>query len=116
MIFRSLLIFISCSVLVTGVYAGDTKTEAEVKQIEANLNAPIDCRTAEADIRVLESEKAHLDEQVAKGVTSIVPVGLVVNVVQGDEDESLKVATGHYDQLIDDKIAQIKKKCPGTKP
>ena len=30
---------------------------------------------------------------------------------QGDEDESLKVATGHYDRLLDDKIAAIKKKC-----
>ena len=113
--FRSLLIFISCSVLVTGVYAGDTQAEKEAKQIEANLNAPIDCRTAEGDIRVLMSEKAHASEQASKGVTSIVPVGLVINVVQGDEDESLSIATGHYDKLIDDKIAQIKKKCPQVK-
>ena len=88
-----------------------TKTEEEAAQIEANLKAPVNCSTAEADIRILESEKAHNAEQAAKGVTSIVPVGAVINVVQGDEDESLKVATGHYDRLLDDKIAAIKKKC-----
>ena len=88
-----------------------TKTEDEAAQIEANLKAPVNCSTAEADIRMLESEKSHNTEQAAKGITSIVPVGAVINIVQGDEDESLKVATGHYDKLLDDKIAKIKEKC-----
>jgi len=98
-------------VFAASAHAGDTKTEKEAAQIEANLNAPVNCSTAEADIRMLESEKAHTGEQVGKGITSIVPVGLVINLVQGDEDESLKIATGHYDRLIDDKIAKIKKEC-----
>jgi len=98
-------------VFAASAHAGDTKAEKEAKQIEDNLNNPVSCSTAEADIRTLESEKAHTSEQVGKGITSIVPVSLVVNVVQGDEDESLKIATGHYDRLLDDKIAKIKKEC-----
>ena len=105
------LILILLFVFAASAHAGDTKTEKEVAQIEANVNAPVNCATAEADIRILNSEKTHTAKQVGKGITSIVPIGLVVNVVQGDEDESLKMATGHYNRLLDDKIAKIKKEC-----
>lgn len=111
---KNTLISITSLLFASTLFA--TGTEDEAAQIEANLNAPIDCRTAEADIRMLKSEKAHSSEQAAKGITSIVPVGAVINVVQGDEDESLKIATGHYDKLIDDKIAKIEEKCPHAKP
>lgn len=106
-VFISTLLFI----FVASAQAGETKTEKEAAQIEANLSAPVNCSTAEGDIRVLESEKSHNGKQVAKGVTSIIPIGLVINVVQGDEDESMKIATGHYNRLLDDKIAKIKEKC-----
>ena len=105
------LISILLFVFAASAHAGDTKTEKEAAQIEANLNAPVNCATAEADIRILKSEKAHTAEQVKKGITSIVPIGLVYHVVRGDEGESFKVATGHYNRLLDDKIAKIKKDC-----
>ena len=106
-----LLVSIFLFLFIASAYAGDTKSEKEAEQIEANLNAPINCSTAEGDIRILKSEKATNAEQIKAGITSVVPIGLVIHAGHGDEDESLKVATGHYDRLIDDKIAKIKEKC-----
>lgn len=72
---------------------------------------PINCATAEGDIRVLESEKTHAAEQTAKGVMAIAPAGMVVGVVTGTEKENLSVASGDYNKMIDEKIAAIKKQC-----
>ena len=81
------------------------------KDAKEDLAQPVNCATAPADLRALESEKAHVGKQIAAGVTSIVPVSLVVNVVTGTEKEHFKVATGKYNEMIDDKIAEIKSTC-----
>ena len=75
------------------------------KQEKQELAKPIDCRTAEGDIRVLQSEKAHVAQQIANGVTAIVPAGLVIGLVTGTESDKIKVATGDYNNMIDQKIA-----------
>lgn len=82
------------------------------KKIEQELQQqPISCATAEGDLRVLKSEKAHVTEQIMMGVTSIIPIGLVVGVVTLTEWEKIKIATGEYDKKIDQKIAEIKEQC-----
>jgi hypothetical protein len=80
-------------------------TEKELKTM------PINCATAEGDIRSLEHEKAHVAEQIAMGVDAIIPVALVVGIVTGTEGEKIRVATGQYDKMIDKKIAEIKSQC-----
>jgi hypothetical protein len=46
------------------------------KKIEQELQQqPISCPTAEGDLRVLKSEKAHVAEQIAMGASSIIPLG-----------------------------------------
>ena len=65
----------------------------------------------EADIRVLKSEKVHASQQLAAGVTAIVPVSLVVNLAKGTEGSQAKVATGDYNKMLDAKIAEIKQEC-----
>jgi hypothetical protein len=72
---------------------------------------PINCTSAKADIRVLMSEKTHASEQLATGVTTIIPIGLFTSAVQGTTGENAKVATGDYNKMLDDKIAEIKKTC-----
>lgn len=72
---------------------------------------PINCATAEGDLRMLASEKANLAEQIAMGVTAIVPVGLVIGVVTMTEGTKVKVATGEYNKMIDARIAEIKSTC-----
>ena len=81
------------------------------KKVEQGMDQPISCATAEGDIRVLQHEKAHVAQQIAEGVTAIVPVSLVVGVVTGTEKEKVKVAVGEYDKMIDKRIAEIKEKC-----
>ena len=71
----------------------------------------MNCATAEADLRVLQSEKTHTSQQIADGVTAIVPIGLVVGVVTGTEAGKAQVATGEYNKMLDAKIAEIKQKC-----
>jgi hypothetical protein len=82
-----------------------------IKEGEVDAKKPVNCATAEADIRVLNSEKVHASQQLAAGVTAIVPVGLVVNVVTGTEGSQAKVATGDYNKMLDNKITEIKMTC-----
>jgi hypothetical protein len=81
------------------------------KQDQASLAKPINCATAEGDLRVLASEKAHVGSEIANGVSAIVPIGLVVNLADGQEKARMEVATGDYNKMIDTKIAAIKAQC-----
>jgi hypothetical protein len=78
---------------------------------KAAEQTPINCSTATGDIRVLKSEKAHVVQQVAMGVTSIYPAGLVLGILTGTEGTKLQVATGEYNQMLDKKIAEIQSAC-----
>jgi hypothetical protein len=81
------------------------------KKGEADLGKAINCSTAEADIRSLRAEKAHTSQEIAAGVTSIVPIGAVAHMFEGNEGDTLKVGTGEYNKALDKKIAEIKKLC-----
>ena len=81
------------------------------KQDQQSLAQPINCSTSEGDLRMLASEKANVGKEIANGVSSIVPIGLVVNVVDKTEKARFEVGTGEYNRMIDKKIADIKAKC-----
>jgi hypothetical protein len=81
------------------------------KKVEQEMKQPINCATAEGDIRMLQHEKAHVAQQVVEGVTAIVPASLVLGIVTGTEKEKIRVATGKYNKMIDKRIAEIKEKC-----
>ena len=80
-------------------------------QEEKDVAKPVSCATAEGDIRVLESEKAHVAQEMASGVFSFVPAAIVYGVVTGTEEERLEIAGGEYNEKIDAKIAEIKATC-----
>jgi hypothetical protein len=81
------------------------------KKIEQEMKQPINCATAQGDIRMLQHEKAHVAQEPAEGITAILPAGLVVGVVTGTEKEKLGVSIGEYNKMIDKRIAEIKEKC-----
>jgi hypothetical protein len=81
------------------------------KKVEQEMKQPINCGTAEGDIRVLKSEKVHVTQQIAEGVTSIVPPGFILGVVTGTEKTKVKVGIGDYNKMIDKRVAAIKEKC-----
>lgn len=71
----------------------------------------VNCETADQDIKRLEHEKLNTAERMAKGVTSIMPIGLVTKTVKGTEDDDMKMASGDYNDRIDRSIAAIKDAC-----
>ena len=81
------------------------------QQTLQGLKQPINCATAEGDIRVLQSEKTHVASQVAQGLTALAPAGIVVGVLTGTEGTKLRVAAGDYNTQIDQRIAAIKSTC-----
>jgi hypothetical protein len=69
---------------------------AQYQQREQALQQPINCATAEGDLRMLQNEKAHVAQQIAMGVTAIAPAGLVAGLITGTEQTKEQVATGDY--------------------
>ena len=80
-------------------------------RIRDTLSDEVNCANAEQDIQRLEHEKTNTAERVARGATSIMPIGLVVKTVKGTEKEDLEMASGDYNDRIDRSIAAIKQKC-----
>ena len=81
------------------------------KKAEQDVKKPVNCATAEGDIRVLEGEKVHAAQQITAGISAIVPVGLVAGAATGTEGTKFKMATGEYNKALDKKIAEIKQEC-----
>jgi hypothetical protein len=96
-----------------GVAALVVACAAQFREEEQALQQPvrINCATAEGDIRMLQNEKAHVAQQIAMGVTAIAPAGIVMGVLTGTEQTKLQVATGDYNRMIDQRIADIKITC-----
>lgn len=91
--------------LMSGCAAQYEKTEKQVESM------PINCATAEGDLRMLRSEKANTLKEIAAGVSTIAPIGLVAGVATGTEGAKAKVATGEYNRMLDQKIAEIQQAC-----
>jgi hypothetical protein len=98
-------------ILIVGVTFLMVACTPQSKEAKQELAQPVNCPTAEGDIRVLEGEKAHVAKQVASGVTAIAPAGLALGIVTGTEGDKLQVASGDYNDQIDKKIAEIKSTC-----
>jgi hypothetical protein len=91
--------------LMLGCAAQYKKTEGRVAEM------PVNCDTADGDIRVLQNEKTNVAQQAAAGVTMVFPIGLVVGLVQGTQGTKWRVTTGEYNKALDTKIAEIKQTC-----
>ncbi len=81
------------------------------EQAKEDLAQPVNCETAEEDIRTLENEKASVAAMAKDGVTALAPAGAALSILTMTEKEKLEVSTGVYNKKIDDKIAEIKREC-----
>lgn len=72
---------------------------------------PINCSTAEGDIRALNSEKEYARRQQVRDVTAIIPAGALLGIVTGTERKKLQMLSGEYVRKIDERIAEIKRQC-----
>ena len=78
-----------------------TGCAGQYKAQEEAMKQPINCDTAEGDIRALQGEKTNAAQQAAAGVTSIAPAGLVLGLLTGTAGTKYRVATGEYNDMID---------------
>ena len=81
------------------------------EKAEKQMKMPINCATAEGDIRMLRHEKAHVEDQILQGVSAFSPAGLVVGLATGSEGTKAKVASGEYNKMIDQRIKEIQETC-----
>ena len=102
----AIMAVVLCLMFSVAGYASDEK-----ETVDEMISQPINCATAEGDIRALEHEKAHVAKQIASGVMSIVPASAVIGIVTGKEKGRISVATGDYNKMIDKRIAEIKAQC-----
>lgn len=84
---------------------------AVAAQAEDPAKQPVNCTTAEGDLRVLKSERDHAEKEQLKGVTALSPAGAVLGIVTGTEDDKLEALSGDYIKQIDAKTAEIKAQC-----
>lgn len=101
---------IGLAILTGGCAMQDKETENRVKEM------PVNCETAPGDLRMLDEEKKSTAQRVSAGVRSVVPIGLVAGLVTGTAGTKYRIATGQYNQMLDDKIAEIKQACPDAVP
>ncbi len=100
-----LVLLVMCG-LALAACAGPISQEAK-----EGLAKPVNCETGVADIAALESEKASVADQTVAGVKSVVPASAVMGILAGTTKDKAKVATGVYNQELEDKIAEIKATC-----
>jgi hypothetical protein len=98
-------ILIVCTMLLLTACVG------KEKRVEQGMKQPVNCATAEGDIRTLQHEKAHVTKQIAAGVSAIAPAGAVLGIVTGTEGTKFRVAIGTYNKRIGQRIAEIKRNC-----
>ena len=76
-----------------------------------DLASPVDCSTAQSDIRILEDERASVVKQIENGVTAVAPIGAAIGILTLTEKDKLEVGTHYYNHKINKKIAEIKREC-----
>ena len=107
----------ACSLLAAATLIGLATTLAQgcaieqKKEEKAAEQMPVNCATADGDLRVLRSEKANVVQRIAEGVTMIYPAGAVLGILTGTERTKYQVATGEYNKALDKKIAEIQSQC-----
>jgi len=76
-------------------------------------NAGVNCDTAEQDIAHLEHEKKSTDDRIAKGVFSIMPIGLALNASQSvaESGSQKEMDINAYQEQLTQRIEEIKQAC-----
>lgn len=97
--------------LAVSLSACASSMKKQEKMAAQDEKKPVNCATAEGDIRALKSEKVHAAEQLAAGVSAIVPIGLIAGAATGTEGTKAQMATGEYNKKLDEKITEIKTQC-----
>ncbi len=72
---------------------------------------PVNCATAEGDLRAIAAEKKHAQDQQLESVAALTPAGALLGLVTGTENKRLSMLSGDYVKALDERAAEIKTKC-----
>jgi hypothetical protein len=72
---------------------------------------PINCATAEGDIRAMNAEIKHAQDQKLRNIAAIAPAGALLGIIKGDENERLQMLSGEYEKKLNARIAATKAQC-----
>lgn len=72
---------------------------------------PVNCATAEGDLRAIAAEKKHAQDQQVESVAAITPAGALLGLITGTENKRLQMLSGDYVKKLDERSAQIKTTC-----
>lgn len=89
------------------------------------LEAPVNCATAEDDLRILERERASVADRKAAGASTMASTSQIYgsgstggrtgyeisSQHMADQQTSLQMQMDRYQQAVEKKIAEIKKTC-----
>ncbi|MFY2826416.1 hypothetical protein [Ruegeria sp. MALMAid1280] len=77
----------------------------------AQKTHPVNCATAEGDLRAIAAEKKHAQDQQLESVAALTPAGALLGLVTGTENKRLSMLSGDYVKALDERAAEIKTKC-----
>ena len=72
---------------------------------------PVNCSTAEGDLRAIASEKKHAEDKQLESIAAITPAGALLGLVTGTEQKRLQMLSGDYIKQLDARAAEIKETC-----
>lgn len=78
---------------------------------ESEKRHPVNCATAEGDLRAIAAEKKHAQDQQVESVAAITPAGALLGLITGEEQKRLQMLSGDYVEKLDERAAEIKSKC-----
>lgn len=77
----------------------------------ATKTHPVNCATAEGDLRAIAAEKKHAQDQQVESVVAITPAGALLGLVTGTENKRLQMLSGDYVKKLDERSAEIRATC-----
>ena len=80
-------------------------------KVEKSFEQPINCSTAEVDIRALEEDKVSKATEAAEGLSYALPTTILVGAITGTGGAKYEVGTGEYNRKIDERIDKIRSTC-----
>ncbi len=72
---------------------------------------PVNCATAEGDLRAIAAERKHAEDQQVESAIAITPAGALLGLVTGTEKKRLTMLSGDYVKQLDQRADEIKATC-----
>ncbi len=101
----------SSAIILTAAMALPSFADSQSEKVEEIENSPVNCETAEQDLQLLAAERERAENSTATSLTALSPVGAMIGMAKGTQDEKLEILSGDYIEKIDQKTAEIKATC-----